>query len=266
MWTGFEDVVIHKKIVGEDSIIILGQWKENKMVFKLTKAKQANGTFMENVYRQFHTKPFPAYVMFGNNYQTDILMDNKMYKMIAYPYMSCVRKTKVNAKTAASVVSPLVMLHRVFFPHETSVYSPNIKSSYKISNKILMHIGDTTLAKTYDSMQFLTGNNLLHGDYRLDNILDDGLFIIDLEDATIGPPEYDIGRLIQSVLWETNCSDGIEQLISKYEQISLRKINRLYVGCAAILRLSHRLRMDRIELSDIRIRKFAESIKQMITQ
>ena len=250
----------------ENSIVAVGRIDTQVVIFKLYLSCY-NDDFMDFLYKCLHTVPFPEYFKFGERYYTILTIGEREYKMVVYPYIPSRHKICLNRNSINNIVYSLCQIHKNTSRHICSaVINQFVSRDELIYNNGLFNLFDDGLFFShYEKKDFLTGDNLLHGDFRLSNILCGGTRIIDLEDAIWGPPEYDLGRLLQSIFMETDTDYSLmNYLLSEYEIISNRKVNRIFVLCNAVLRFLHRIRSDKLPLSDKRIESFVNNIKKMM--
>ena len=250
----------------KNSIVAIGRIDTQVVIFKLYLSSH-NDDFMDYLYKHLHTFPFPEYIKFGDRYYTILSVGEKKYNMVVYPYIPSRHKICLNKNSIKNIVYSLWQIHKNTSRHVCSAVINQfvLRDGLACDNGFLNLFDDGLFYSHYEKKDFLTGDNLLHGDFRLSNILCEGTRIIDLEDAIWGPPEYDLGRLLQSIFMETDIDYRLmNYLLSEYEIISNRRINRIFVLCNAVLRFSHRIRSDKLPLSDKRIDSFVCNIKKMM--
>lgn len=254
---------------GEESLLLKGSWDGIPMVFKLMVSDAGRERFLEAVYARLNTCPFPEYVLLSDTYQVHISFAGREWRLVAYRYINEAGRTDGEDTMAEEIASALFSMHRNKAPKVGSLAPGRFFTSrqHSYANALLDRVENSYLASYYRDGAFLRGDSLLHGDFRLANLLlgCTPVRVIDLEDAMSGPREYDLGRFLQSVLWEAPQKESLfRDVLKVYEGLLGTPVDRASLVCSAILRLSYRLSRDREFIENERMNLIAHSFQDYL--
>ena len=252
-------------IVYTETAILFFLGMPRKLVVKLNKGEVLTDNKGDTIYSFLSGINIPKYVKMGKSYTREILLDGEKFTILSYQYESSSNR-KIDLKDQYSLAKALYNIHSIENPNKTSIFEQRLyRSENEMIFKELAHLSGLHMLKNkFYSKDFLSGQSLLHGDLRLNNILLDPLVIIDFEDAVWGPIEWDIGRYLQSLFTSEIQNDTLiaRHFIRAYEFISSKKINFNYVFCSMLLRMSNRIREDEISLAEPIVDSFTQKCRQ----